>query len=230
MLKTICIIPARGGSKGVPRKNIRKIAGKPLLGYVIENLKKGKNFSNIIVSTEDKEIAKIAKKYGAEVPFLRPKKLASDTTPMDEVLLHAVKKLKKLNYDFNTFVWRDATTPFITNNDIKKSINLLKKNKVAIVCGVYKQHLNPYYNIVEKDSKGNLKLVKPLKNKARSRQEAPIVYQLNGLYVYDTEKFLKIKKTDLSKSIHHEIPIETGLMIDTEFEFKIAELIIQNEN
>ena len=109
-------------------------------------------------------------------------------------------------------------------------VYILKKNKVAIVCGVYKQHLNPYYNIVEKDSKGNLKLVKPLKNKARSRQEAPIVYQLNGLYVYDTEKFLKIKKTDLSKSIHHEIPIETGLMIDTEFEFKIAELIIQNEN
>ena len=127
MLKTICIIPARGGSKGVPRKNIRKIAGKPLLGYVIENLKKGKNFSNIIVSTEDKEIARIAKKYGAEVPFLRPKKLASDTTPMDEVLLHAVKKLKKLNYDFDAFVWRDATTPFITNNDIKKSINLLKE-------------------------------------------------------------------------------------------------------
>jgi len=228
-LKTVCIIPARGGSKGVPRKNIRKIAGKPLLGYVIENLKKGKNFSNIIVSTEDKEIARIAKKYGAEVPFLRPKKLASDTTAMDEVLLHTVKTLKKLNYEFDCFVWRDATTPFITNNDIRKAIKLLKKNRVAIVCGVYKQHLNPYYNIVEINSRGNLKLVKPLRKKARSRQEAPTVYQLNGLYVYDTKKFLKMKKTDLSKSIHYEIPIETGLMIDTKFEFEIARLLIENK-
>ena len=230
MLNTICIIPARGGSKGVPKKNIRKIAGKPLLGYVIENLKKGKNFSNIIVSTEDKEIARIAKKYGAEVPFLRPKKLASDTTPMDDVLLHAIKSLKRLDYNFESFVWRDATTPFITNYDIKKAIMLLKKEKVPIVCGVYKQHLNPYYNIVEKNSKGNLKLVKPLRKRANSRQEAPIVYQLNGLYVYDTKKFLKIKKTDLSKSIHYEIPIETGLMIDTEFEFEIAKLLIENKN
>ncbi|MAV94115.1 MAG: acylneuraminate cytidylyltransferase [Euryarchaeota archaeon] len=229
MLKTICIIPARGGSKGVPKKNIRKIAGKPLLGYVIENLKKGKNFSNIIVSTEDEEIAKIAKKFGAEVPFMRPKRLASDTTPMDKVLLHAVKELRKLNYKFDYFVWRDATTPFITNNDIKGAISLLKKKNVPIVCGVYKQHLNPYYNIVEINSRGNLKLVKPLRKKARSRQEAPIVYQLNGLYVYDTEKFLKMKKTNLSKAIHYEIPIETGLMIDTKFEFEIARLLIENK-
>ena len=227
MLNAICIIPARGGSKGVPKKNIRKIAGKPLLGYVIEDLRKTKIFSNIIVSTENEEIAKIAKKFGAEVPFLRPKRLASDTTTMDEVLIHAGKTLQKLNYEFDIFVWRDATTPFITNTDIKKSIKLLCRKKVPIVCGVYRQHLNPYYNIVETNSNGNLKLVKPLKNKARSRQEAPLVYQLNGLYVYDVKKFLKIKKTDLSKSIPLEIPIKSGLMIDTEFEFEIARLLIE---
>ena len=79
-MKPICIIPARGGSKGIRKKNIKIIAGKPLLGHVIEDIKKGKIFSHIIVSTEDKEIAKIAKKYGAEVPFVRPKKYATDTT------------------------------------------------------------------------------------------------------------------------------------------------------
>ena len=225
-MKSICIIPARGGSKGVPKKNIRKINGKPLIAYVIESCLKSKIFNHVVVSTEDNEIAKIAKKFGAEVPFLRPKKLATDFTPMDKVLLHAVTELKKLNYDFDVFVWRDATTPFIRTQDIKKCINLLIKKKVTIVTGVYEQHLNPYFNIVEIKKNGFLKLCKPLKIKARSRQEAPKVFQLNGLYVYDVEKFLRIKKTDLAKTLPLKIPLETGIMIDTEFEFNLVRLIL----
>ena len=228
-MKSVCIIPARGGSKGVPKKNIKKIDGKPLLGYVIETTKKSKIFEHVVVSTEDDEIARIAKKYGAEVPFKRPKSLASDYAPMDKVLLHAVRTLYELNYDFDVFVWRDATTPFIKSEDIKKSIKLLQTKKAAIVTGVYRQHLNPYFNIVEKKPNGFLKLCKPLKIKARSRQEAPAVFQLNGLYAYDAKKFLKIKKTDLSKTLPYEIPVETGLMIDTEFEFDIAKLLIEQK-
>ena len=228
-MKAICIIPARGGSKGVPKKNIKKINGKPLLGYVIEATKKSKIFEHVIVSTEDNEIARIAKKYGAEVPFKRPKSLASDHAPMDKVLLHSVRTLYELNYDFDVFVWRDATTPFIKSEDVKKAIKLLQTKKVAIVTGVYRQHLNPYFNIVETKSNGFLKLCKPLKIKARSRQEAPPVFQLNGLYVYDAKKFLRIQKTDLSKTLPYEIPFETGLMIDTEFEFDIAKLLIKQK-
>ena len=228
-MKPICIIPARGGSKGVPKKNIKMIAGKPLLAHVIEKIKKSNIFSHIIVSTEDDQIGKIAKKYGAEVPFMRPKNLATDTTPMDQVLLHAIQTLYKLEYKFEVFVWRDATTPFIQNNDIKKSIQLLKKKNASIVCGVYQQHLNPYFNMVEKDKNGFLKLSKKLKNRPTSRQSAPIVYQLNGLYTYDAKKFLKLKKTDFSKTIPLEIHMETGFMIDTPFEFEIARLIIENE-
>jgi len=228
-LKPICIIPARGGSKGVPKKNIKVIAGKPLLAHVIESLKKSKIFSHVIVSTENKEIAKIAQKYGAEIPFLRPKKLATDTMPMDKVLLHAVRMLYKLGYNFDIFVWRDATTPFVRTLDIKRTIHLLKTKKCNMVCGVYKQHLNPYFNMVELDSDGFLKLSKPLKHRPRSRQEAPIVYQLNGLYTYNAKKFLHTKKTDFSKAIPLEILIETGFMIDTEFEFQIAKLLIENK-
>lgn len=228
-MKPICIISARGGSKGVPKKNIKIIAGKPLLGHVIENIKKSKIFSHIFVSTEDEQIKKIAKKYGAEVPFVRPKNLATDTASMDQVLLHAIQTLYDLKYQFEIFVWRDATTPFIRNSDIKRSIQLLKKEKAAIVCGVYRQHLNPYFNMVEKDRKGFLKLSKTLKKRPISRQEAPIVYQLNGLYAYDAKKFLKLGKTDFSKSIPLEIPMETGLMIDTPFEFEIARLILENK-
>ena len=229
-MKPICIIPARGGSKGIAKKNIKIIAGKPLLGHVIENIKKGNIFSHIIVSTEDKEIAKIAKKYGAEVPFVRPKKFATDTASMDEVLLHAIQTLYELKYEFEIFVWRDATTPLIKNSDIKRSIELLKKEKsAAAVCGVYIQHLNPYFNMVEKNKQGFLKLSKKLKNRPLSRQEAPIVYQLNGLYAYNAKKFLKLKKTDFSKSKPYEIPMETGIMIDTPFEFEIVKLFLENK-
>ena len=226
-MKSICIIPARGGSKGVSKKNIKKINGKPLLGYVIENTIKSKIFEHVVVSTEDDEIARIAKKFGADVPFKRPKSLASDYAPMDKVLLHAVRELYRLNYEFDIFVWRDATTPFIRSVDVKKAIKLLQKKNAAIVTGVYRQHLNPYFNIVEKKSNGFLKLCKPLKIKARSRQEAPPVFQLNGLYAYNAKKFLRIQKTDLSKTIPYEIPVETGLMIDTEFEFYLAKLLIE---
>ena len=229
-MKPICIIPARGGSKGVPKKNIRKIAGKPLIYYAIKSSLKSKIFSHVYVSTEDKEIARIAKKYGAEVPFLRPKKLASDTTPMDEVLVHFIEKIKD-EIDFDVFVWRDCTVPFIRNQDITKSIKILKNKNVNLVIGVYEQHLNPYYNVIEKDSSGYIKLVKTIERPV-SRQKAPKVYQMNGLHTYNVKKFLdpkRKKRTELNKAIPMEIPIESGLMIDTEFEFQIAKLIIENK-
>jgi len=229
-LNTICIIPARGGSKGVPKKNIRKIAGKPLIYYTIKSSLKSKIFSHVYVSTEDKEIARIAKKYGAEVPFLRPKKLASDTIPMDKVLVHFIENLED-EINFDVFVWRDCTVPFIRNEDIKKSIRILKNRNANLVIGVYEQHLNPYYNVIEKNSSGFIKLVKTIERPA-SRQKAPKVYQMNGLHTYDVKKFLfpkREKRTELNKAIPLEIPIETGLMIDTEFEFQIAKLIIENK-
>ena len=229
-MKPICIIPARGGSKGVPKKNIRLIGGKPLIYYTIRTALKSKIFSHVFVSTEDKQIANISKKYGAQVPFLRPKKLANGTTPMDDVLVHFIEKLLDIGYNFDTFVWRDCTVPFIQNADIAKSIKLLKKKKVNLVIGVYEQHLNPYYNVIEKNSKGFINLVK--KNKrAVSRQKSPKVYQMNGLHTYNVKKFLYPKRqirTELNKALPLEIPIETGLMIDTEFELEIAKLLIEH--
>ncbi len=229
-MKPICIIPARGGSKGVPKKNIRKIAGKPLIYYAIKSSLKSKIFSHVYVSTEDKEIAQIARKYGAEVPFMRPKKLATDTTPMDEVLVHFIEKIKD-EIDFDVFVWRDCTVPFIRNEDIEKSIKILKNKDANLVIGVYEQHLNPYYNVIEKDSSGFIRLVKTIERPV-SRQKAPKVYQMNGLHTYNVKKFLspkRKKRTELNKAIPIEIPIESGLMIDTEFEFQIAKLIIENK-
>ena len=229
MTKPICFIAARGGSKGVTRKNIRLLAGKPLIAYAIESSIKSKIFSHVVVSTEDKEIARISQKFGAEVPFLRPKKLATDSTGMTEVVLHGLKKLHALGYDFDTFVNRDCTVPFLRNKDVAGSIRLLKRKNCNAVFGVYRQHLNPYFNIMELDSNGFLKLVKNKGKRSVSRQTSPIVYQLNGLFAYNTKKFLEYRNDLLLNALPYEIPIETGFMIDTEFEFKLAEIIIQKK-
>ena len=224
-MKPICFIGARGGSKGVPRKNIRILAGKPLIAYTIEAARKSKIFSSIVVSTEDKKVANIAKKYGADIPFVRPKKLATDTASMNDVLLHGIQKLQSLGYTFDTIVVRDCTVPFIRINDIKGSISLLKNNKCDIVCGVYKQHHNPYFNMMEPDSKGFLHFSKKTKSDIVGRQQAPVVYQLNGLFVINVKQFLKYKKFYMPKILPYEIPYETGLMIDTTFEFQLAQCI-----
>ena len=228
-MKPICLIAARGGSKGVPRKNLRLLGNKPLIAHTIEKSLDSKLFDHVIVSTEDPEIAKISKQYGAEVPFMRPKNLAKDTTGFAEVMIHGINKLKKLDYEFNTLVNRDCTVPFIRDLDIKKAINLFKKKKPYAVYGVYQQHFNPYFNIMEKNSHGFLQLCKKLKNRPKSRQESPTVYQLNGLFIFNVEKFLKYKNPILPKALPIEIPPECGLMIDTEIEFKLAELIFKNK-
>jgi len=224
-MKSICFIGARGGSKGVPKKNIRSLNGKPLISYAIEAAINSKIFSHVIVSTENEEIAKIAKKYGAEVPFMRPKKLATDKAGMYEVILHGINNLKSLGYEFDVLVNRDCTVPFIRNKDILKTINLLKRRKADAVYGVYKQHHNPYFNMMEVNSKGFLEYSKKIGNSVKSRQSAPIVFQLNGLFTINVKRLLEYGKWHMPKILPYEIPTETGFMIDTEFEFQIAEMI-----
>ena len=226
-MKPICLICARGGSKGVPNKNIRIISKKPLIAHTITSAINSKLFSHVVVSTENKNIAQISKKYGAEVPFIRPKKLALDTTPVGDVFIHAIKKLYSLGYEFEIFVNRDCTVPFIKNTDIKKTIDLLKNKKCDAVYGVYRQHLNPYFNMMEKNNEGYLRLSKKLKKRPKNRQKAPIVFQLNGLFTFDAKKFLNQGDPIMANALPHEISPESGLMIDTEIEFKIAEVLFK---
>ena len=228
-MKPICFIGARGGSKGIPRKNIRLLHNKPLIAHTIVNALNSKLFSAVVVSTEDNEIAKVAKSYGSEVPFMRPKQLAGDNIGMDKVILHAITELRNIGYRFNILVNRDCTVPFIRNIDMQKSIELLEKTNCDLVCGVYKQHHNPYYNMMETNSSGYLRFSKNRGKQIKSRQKAPTVYQLNGLFVMNVNKFLKHKKFYMPKNLPYEIPLETGLMIDTEFEFQIAEMIAQGK-
>ena len=227
MVKPICLIAARGGSKGVPKKNIRKISGKPLIAHAITDSINSDFFSHVIVSTDDPEIAEISKKYNAEVPSLRHKKLATSNSKMDDVIQSVINELFSLGYNFDVLVNRDCTAPFIRNIDIKKSVNLLRKEKCDTVVAAYKTHLNPYFNMMEFGSKKTLEFSKYKKNMINNRQDAPIVYQLTGFQTIDVKKFQKYKKIYMPKVLPIEIPAETGLMIDTEFEFKLAECIFK---
>ena len=228
-MKPICIIAARGGSKGVPNKNIRLLGKKPLIAHTIESAIKSKLFSSVIVSTENKKITNIAKKYGATVPFYRPKKLATNNASMDDVLLDVIKKLKLLEYEFEVVVNRDCTAPFIQNSDIKASINLLDRKKCDAVVAGYNTHLNPYFNMMEKNASGYLEFSKKSKKRIESRQNAPVVYQLTGLQTFNVKQFLKYKRIYMPKILPFEVLPETGLMIDTEFEFQIANQIIKKQ-
>lgn len=228
-MKPICFIGARGGSKGVPNKNIRNMGGKPLIAHTIESTLKSNLFSQVIVSTESTKIAKIAKKYGANVPFLRPKKLATDNASFNDVLLHGIKQLKLLKLNPNIIVIRDCTVPFISNKTIKNGISILKNKKCDSVCAVYPQHHNPYFNMMEEEKTGYLKFSKKLPHKIKNRQEAPVVLQLNGLFIIDVQKFLKYKTIYMPKILPCKITPEEGLMIDTEFEFQIADMIAKKK-
>ena len=224
-MNSICFIGARGGSKGVPHKNTRLLGGKPLIAYAIESALDSNYFSSVVVSTDDDKIANIARKFGAEVPFMRPKKLALDNTSMDEVIMHGIQKMHSKGIKFDVIVNRDCTVPFISISDIKGSIELWKSSKSDMVCGVYKQHHNPYFNMMELDSKDFLKFSKKRKQRIISRQSAPTVFQVNGLFVINVKRFLKYKKIYMPKILPFEISPERGFMIDTEFEFKIADLM-----
>ena len=226
-MKPICLIAARLGSKGVPKKNIKPIGGKPLIAHTIKSSLESKIFSHVIVSTDDNRIAKIAKKYGAEVPFLRPKKISADNTSMDKVIEHAINKLFSLGYDFDVLVNRDCTAPFIRTSDIRKGVSLLGRKKCDLVVAAYKTHLNPYFNMMEFDSNGSLKFSKKTKKHVANRQDAPIVYQLTGFQIINVQRFLKYKKIYMPRILPIEISAETGLMIDSKFEFQIADCMFK---
>ena len=228
MTKPVCIIPARMGSKGVSNKNIRLIAGKPLIYYTIKSALESKIFSHVVVSTEDKKIASIAKKYGAEVPFMRPKNLATDNTAMEPVLLHAIKKLNSLGIDFEIFVYRDCTCPFIDGRDMKGAIELLKKSDCYSICGSVKAHPNPYFAMWEPNKDGFLEISKTTNKIINRRQDAPTVYITEGVFAFWTKKFLKIRKCQAGKMLPYEITKEHSHMIDFEFDFKVAELLLKN--
>ena len=224
--RIVCIIPARGGSKGLPGKNIKMFCGLPLIVHTINQAKGSRLIDRVIVSTDNKKIADISRRYEAEVPFIRPKHLAQDKTSTIEVLLHAMDWLKKDNYTFDILLLLHATAPLRTVNDINNCIKLLFKKNVSNVFSVTPAHRNPYFNMVEiKRSKVTLS-----KNgNYASRQFAPEVFDMNSsIYAWWKDILKKEKKTFLKGSRIYIMPKERSIDIDDYIDFKLAEILVKN--
>jgi CMP-N,N'-diacetyllegionaminic acid synthase len=190
----VAIIPARGGSKGIPRKNIVLIGRKPLIAYTIEEARKSKYIDRVIVSTDDKEIATIARKYGAEVPFLRPKSLAKDTSPSLLVVLHALDYLeKKEKYSPDIIVFLQPTSPFRKVEHIDAAIKKIKS--ADAVAGISEVKDHPYFMVQKKN--GFLEPFLKIKKRPLRRQDVPKLYVFNAsVYVAKGSYYKKVNKTD----------------------------------
>ena len=144
----LCVIPARGGSKGIINKNIRNFAGKPLVAWSIEQALCCKLIERVIVSTDNEEIAEIARQYGAEIPFLRPKELSQDTSPTEPVLIHAVDELGKAHYQPDAVILLQPTSPIRNEGRLKEAIELFKGKKADSLVSVCEEHPFFWRNLI----------------------------------------------------------------------------------
>lgn len=220
---------ARGGSKGVPRKNIRPLNGKPLIAYSITAAKQCSLIDRVIVSTDDKEIAEIAQDWGAEVPFLRPKHLANDDTQEWLAWQHAIRELEK-NDQFgkiDLFVSLPPTSPFRSIEDVEVCINKLVESEADIVITVKPAARNPYYNMVALDADGFARLILPADQLYFGRQSAPLVYDMTTVaYAAWSDYVLSASSIFDGKVKVVVVPPERALDIDTELDFDIAECLL----
>lgn len=180
--RVIAIITARGGSKGLPKKNIAILAGKPLMAWSIEQAKQSRYINRIIVSTDDTEIAGIAEKYGAEVPFIRPKELAEDTTPTIDVLMHALNWLEARNENYDLLVLLEPTSPLRDVEDIDKCVEKLTSNPKAesIVSVAKLEGTHPDFNVVTNEEGFIRRGGNTVRSGYKRRQDVSDIYFLEG--------------------------------------------------
>lgn len=228
----VAIIPARGGSKSIPYKNIVDLGGKPLIAYCIAALKKSKSVDRIIVSTDDKKIRDVAMQCGAEAPFLRPKKLAEDTTPTIPVIRHALLWLEKHeNYKPEYVVLAQPTEPFLKTEHVDALVALVKKKKAdsgITMVAVGRTH-HPYHvRFVSED--GFLDFEHPDLHYAHpQRQMDPKRYAFGNLYCFRRDLFLKELKIEVGKRIGLEIPPAHAHDINTPFDLEIARMMVEKK-
>lgn len=221
------VIPARGGSKGVPGKNIRPVRGKPLIAYAIECGLKAPSIDHLIVSTDRPEIAEIAVAFGADVPFMRPDELASDTTPTLPVLQHAIvcseKHYGKL---VECVVVLDPTAPLREVEDIEGCIKIFMASDCDAVVSGNVAHRSPYFNMVT-DHNGYMNLVIPPGKSINRRQDSPEVFDLNTVaWVYSRRALMEEEERLPKKTLLYKVPRERSIDLDAEFDFLLLDFFL----
>ncbi|MBU4298540.1 acylneuraminate cytidylyltransferase family protein [Patescibacteria group bacterium] len=227
--KIIAIIPARGGSKRLSKKNIRPLSGKPLIAWTIEAALKSKYVGRVIVSTEDKEIARVSEKWGAEV-IKRPEILATDTTKTTDVIFHALNVLKKQKTFPYAIVVLQPTSPLRKAADINKAINIFLKHKSGSVVSVSETPNNFWWAL--KNKKEYLEPVFGWQKFFKRSQYLPKIFIPNGaIYVLMPQTLLRHKIFYLrNKTFPCVMPAERSIDIDYEIDFKLAEFIFKKTN
>jgi len=223
-MTTVGTICARGGSVGVPRKNVRLLHGKPLIAWTIEQALAAPSIDEVFVSTDDEEIAEIASQYGATVPYRRPAELATSAAAKVPVIIHLLEQVEQSgSLQIDRVVDLDPTSPLRTIGDIENAVALLDDATDAVITA-YPSDKNPYFNMVERKDDGNVGLVIP--SGAVSRQSAPEVFAMNAsIYVWHrntVDKGLWGGRTRL-----YEMPRERSIDIDSEIDFKLVELLLE---
>jgi CMP-N-acetylneuraminic acid synthetase len=227
-MKYIALICARGGSKGLPGKNIKPLNGTPLIGWSIKIAKKVERVSRVIVSTDSEEIAKIALEYGAEVPFMRPQELALDDSSEWLVWRHAINYLESQHGEkIDSLVVLSVTAPLRSVGDVNSCIDVFEKGEVDSVITVSEANRNPYFNMVVNDNKGYSSLVILPDNKITRRQDSPKVFDMTTVaYVVNTD-FIKTFNGIFDGKVRSVcIPTERAIDIDTMLDFRIAECLL----
>ncbi|MBW4081653.1 cytidylyltransferase domain-containing protein [Paenibacillus sp. S150] len=229
-MSRICTICARGGSKGVPNKNLKLLAGKPLISYSIEQAQQTGLFEYIAVSSDSTDILEVSRQAGADFMIRRPEELAQDTSAKLPAIRHCLLEVeKKLNTTFDVVVDLDATSPLRFPTDISNALELLSSAEINNVITGMNSRRSPYFNLVELNEQGYAHISKKLEGPVYRRQDAPKCYDMNGsIYVWRRDVLLNEENDTVfnSSTLLYEMPEERSIDIDSALDWKIVELLM----
>lgn len=224
-MKPLVIIPARGGSKGIPDKNIKLLSGKPLIHYTIEAALEIFPKERIIISTDSLKIKECAEQLDIEVPFLRPDHLATDTSTSYDVILHSMDFAIKNHIEFDTVILLQPTSPFRKSKHIKEAISLFSSD-IDMIVSVTESDENPYYSLFEETNAGYL--IKSKEGNFTRRQDCPLVYKYNGaIYIINAESLKKSSLNQFKFIRKYVMKKIESIDLDTELDWLLAEIIAQ---
>ena len=226
-MKNLCTICMRGGSRGVPNKNLRELLGKPLMAYTIEQALQSELFEHVVVSTDSEKISKLAQTYGAEAWFLRPAELATDKAPKLPVIRHTFLEAEKhYGKQFDVLVDLDATSPLRDVEDIAKAYRQFLDEEADILITACPARKNPYFNMVEIIN-DRIQKVKQLDKNPVRRQDAPKVFDMNAsIYIWKRRSLLESNTLFTDKTSLYVMSEERSVDIDTELDWEFVEFII----
>lgn len=223
---------ARGGSKGLPGKNIKILNGKPLIGWAIEHARAVPRIRRLIVSTDSEEVASVAKSFGAEVPFIRPENISTDDSPEWFAWQHALNYLSLDEGRLpDVMVSIPTTSPLRKPEDIEKCIDEYLKGEADIIITVTDAHRNPWFNMVKASSDGLVELVNKPNAKVFRRQDAPVIYDMTTVAYVANSSFVMEHNGHFSGRVRAvQIPLERAIDIDTITDFEFANFLMQQRD